>query len=54
MLYKFIFIVFGLLFLTGCNYYDDNYDNMRTIPITNNPSVVPNSGSVLPGMPIDS
>ncbi len=40
----------SLLVLTSCfqTYGDD--DDLRTVPVTNNPHVVPNYGGGLPGM----
>jgi len=44
------YLLFSLLALTGCfqTYNDD--DDLRTVPVTNNPHVVPNYGSGLPGI----
>lgn len=44
----FFFIVATLL-LTGCFQTYNEDDDLRTIPVTNNPHVVPNHGSGLPG-----
>ncbi len=43
---KWIFI--ALLGLAGCFQTYDEDDDLRTVPITNNPHVVPNHGSGMP------
>ena len=43
-----------LTVLTGCFQAYNEEDDLRTIPVTNNPHVVPNHGSGLPGMPAPS
>jgi hypothetical protein len=37
-----------LIALTGCHYTSDPDDDLRTVPVTNNPNVVPNHGGGLP------
>ncbi len=39
-----------LLLLTGCFQAYNGDDELRTVPVTNNPRVVPNYGSGLPGV----
>jgi len=39
------------LALSGCCGKCQDDDDLRTTPITNNPHIVPNTASVLPGMP---
>ena len=43
-------LILSLLVLAGCfqSYNDD--DDLRTVPVTNNPHVVPNYGSGMPGI----
>jgi len=50
------FLLFSLMIsaltLTGCfQAYSDSDDDFNTIPVTNNPNIVPSHGSGLPGMP---
>jgi len=40
----------ALIALTGCFQTYNEDDELRTIPITNNPYVVPNHGGGLPGI----
>lgn len=42
-------IFLSLLFLAGCFQTMNPDDDLRTVPVTNNPHVVPNYGSSLPG-----
>jgi hypothetical protein len=42
--------IFFLLALTGCFQAYNADDDLRTVPVTNNPNVVPKYGSGLPGM----
>ncbi len=41
---KILFVL--LIGLTSCFYAED--DDLRTVPVTNNPNIVPNHGSGLP------
>jgi hypothetical protein len=43
-------IFLSLLALTGCFQAYNDDDDFRTVPVTNNPHVVPNYGGGLPGM----
>ena len=43
------FIFFCLLTAMGCHYSDD--DDLRTVPVTNNPLIIPEQGGGIPGMP---
>lgn len=43
------FILLSLLALAGCFQAYNEDDELRTVPVTNNPHVVPNYGSGLPG-----
>ena len=38
-----------ILFFCGCAKSEN--DDFRAVPITNNPNIVPNYGSGIPGMP---
>jgi len=51
-MYRFLYIaLLGLLVgLAGCFQTYNEDDDLRTVPITNNPHVVPNHGSGLPMM----
>lgn len=40
----------GLLIVTGCFQAYNPDDDLRTVPVTNNPHVVPNHGNGLPGI----
>lgn len=42
-------IILNLLFLTGCFQAYNPDDDLRTVPVTNNPHVVPNHGGGMPG-----
>lgn len=39
-----------LLLLAGCFQAYDPDDDLRTVPVTNNPNIVPNYGNGLPGI----
>lgn len=41
----------ALLLLTGCfqTFNNDDDEELRTVPVTNNPTIVPNYGSGFPG-----
>ncbi len=41
---------FPLVLLSGCFQVYDDENDLRTVPITNNPHVVPSHGSGMPGM----
>lgn len=43
-------IFFSLLSLTGCFQAYNPDDDLRTVPVTNNPHIVPNYGNSLPGI----
>ncbi len=43
-------ILLTLLALAGCFQTYSEDDELRTVPVTNNPHVVPNYGSGLPGV----
>ena len=47
---KRVFFYLSFLALVGCfqTYNDD--EDLRTVPVTNNPHVVPNHGNGLPGI----
>ena len=45
---RWIFISF--VALAGCFQTTNPDDDLRTVPVTNNPHVVPNYGSSLPGL----
>lgn len=47
-------LFFLLIVLTGCFQAYSEEDELRTIPVTNNPHVVPNHSSAIPGMPLPS
>lgn len=42
-------MIFSLIFLAGCFQTYDPDGELRTVPVTNNPNVVPNHGNGLPG-----
>jgi hypothetical protein len=43
------FLILNLLLLTGCFQAYNPDEDLRTVPVTNNPNVVPNYGNGLPG-----
>ncbi len=44
------FAILSLILLTGCvQIYDPEDNNLRTVPVTNNPHIVPDHGSGIPG-----
>lgn len=43
-------MVLSLLALAGCFQAYNPDDDFRTVPVTNNPNIVPNYGNGLPGM----
>gem|GEM_PF-3293495 len=43
-------VLISLLALTGCFQTFNDDDNLHTVPVTNNPHIVPNHGSGLPMM----
>ena len=55
MLKKISFFLFPflLLVLSGCYQSEEEFDDLalRTVPVTNNPQIVPRHGSSFPGMP---
>lgn len=45
------FTILTLLLLSSCySMSSDDEDDLRTVPVTNNPYVIPNHGGGLPGM----
>jgi hypothetical protein len=42
-------IFLPLLALSGC-FQTYNEDDLRTVPVTNNPTIVPNYGNGMPGI----
>lgn len=47
-MHRFLLLTFFLL--TGCFQAYNSDDDLRAVPVTNNPHVVPNYGGGLPGM----
>lgn len=47
-MYRMIFL--SLLTLTSCFQTTNEDDDLRTVPVTNNPHVVPHYGNTLPGI----
>lgn len=45
---KYIYLM--LLFLTGCFQAYNEDEDIRTVPVTNNPHIIPSHGSGLPMM----
>lgn len=43
-----LFILIAFLGLTGCMQTQSEDDDLRTVPVTNNPYIVPNHGSGMP------
>ncbi len=41
-------LILSLLLLAGCFQAYDSDDDLRTVPVTNNPNIVPSHGSGLP------
>ena len=58
MLKKLFFIFLNILIIgicSSCSHSDSNTDEeYRTVPVTNNPLIVPDSGSSFPGFPASS
>lgn len=54
MIKKFIlsFLFLSFFVLSSCNKKEE--EEYRTVPVTNNPLIVPDSGGVLPGFPSSS
>ncbi|MDP1608093.1 MAG: hypothetical protein Q8L98_02125 [Chlamydiales bacterium] len=46
----YILFLLPLIALTGCFQFYDEADNLRTVPVTNNPHIVPSHGSGMPGI----
>ncbi|HRW58337.1 MAG TPA: hypothetical protein P5048_01820 [Chlamydiales bacterium] len=44
-----VFILLSLFLLAGCSQTADS--GYRTMPVTNNPNIVPSHGSGIPGIP---
>lgn len=44
-------LLLPLLLLAGCFQTSSDDADLRTVPVTNNPHVVPNHGGGIPGMP---
>jgi len=47
----FSFLVLAAIGLVGC-YQIHSDDDLRTVPVTNNPNVVPSRNSVIPSAPL--
>lgn len=47
---KSLLVLCPLLMLMSCCQIYDEGDDLRTVPVTNNPHVVPNHGSNIPGI----
>gem|GEM_PF-1228339 len=47
--YRFL-LVLPLLALASCFQVYDDENDLRTVPVTNNPHIVPSHGSGMPGM----
>jgi hypothetical protein len=47
-MYKYLIVL--TLTLVGCFQAYDDGDELRTIPVTNNPHVVPTHGGAIPGL----
>jgi PBP1b-binding outer membrane lipoprotein LpoB len=47
----FSLLLLAALCLSGC-YQMHSDDDLRTIPVTNNPNIVPNQGNRLPSAPM--
>lgn len=43
-------VILALLACAGCFQTSGDDDDLRTVPVTNNPYIVPNHGGGLPGM----
>ncbi|MBS0625945.1 MAG: membrane lipoprotein lipid attachment site-containing protein [Verrucomicrobia bacterium] len=46
---RYLFFILPLLALTSCFQIYDDENDFRTVPVTNNPHVVPSHGSGMPG-----
>jgi hypothetical protein len=42
-------LLVSFVFVSGC-FQSDSDDDLRTIPVTNNPRLIPNHGGQMPGM----
>jgi hypothetical protein len=47
----FCFLMLAVVCLSGC-YQVHSDDDLRTVPVTNNPNIVPNQGQRLPSAPM--
>lgn len=47
---KKIFFLVSFSLLTGCFQAYNEDAELRTVPVTNNPTIIPNHGSTIPGM----
>ncbi len=43
-------LLFGMLFVSGCNNYQPDYSNDRAVPVTNNPLIIQNASRDQIGM----
>ena len=48
----FFLLVLSAVSLGGCFQVTSEEDELRTVPITNNPQLIPGSSGGLPGMPM--
>ena len=48
------FLLLGLLALTACAEVDNDNDELQTVPVTNNPQLIPGSSGGLPGIPTNA
>ena len=44
---RLLYLIFAVLFLSGC-YQMHCDEDLRTVPVTNNPTIVPNRGGSFP------
>jgi len=47
---KCYWLLFPLILTAGCFQSFNDHDELRTVPVTNNPNIIPNHGSMMPGM----
>jgi hypothetical protein len=47
---KIFSIVLSAILFTGCFQAYNNDDVLRTVPVTNNPNIIPGGGSMISGM----
>lgn len=46
-----ILLILAVVTLSGC-YQIHSDDDLRTVPVTNNPNIIPNQGQRVPSAPI--